>query len=51
MSALKAIMALLTSGGAAGVLTEFNMPLEVTTPVVAAATAALVWLVPNLKGK
>jgi hypothetical protein len=45
----KAVVALLSSGGMTGMLTAFNMPLDVATPVVAALTAALVWLVPNTK--
>tara|TARA_Y100000310_G_C20588682_1_gene766808 strand:- start:480 stop:632 length:153 start_codon:yes stop_codon:yes gene_type:complete len=44
---MKAITALVSSGGAAGVMEALGMPLEVTTPVVAVVAALMVWLVPN----
>ena len=43
----KAIAGLLTSGGLAAVLTALGLPLEVVTPIVALATTAMVYWVPN----
>jgi len=43
----KAIAGLISGGGAAAILTAFGVSLEVITPVVALATALMVYWVPN----
>ena len=44
---MKAVVALVSSGGAAALMIEFGVPVEAIAPIVAALTSFLVWVVPN----